>query len=143
MNAIRWRGWLVAGAIFVLGFAAGGATMAFLGTRWVRQTLRAPVEEPGRADRIAARIGADLTQELKLTADESARVQAALDQSAANFKALRVQTALRAAAELRAATDRIAAALPPEKRAEFRALSGRRFERLGFLLPAGADESRR
>ena len=143
MNGVRWRGWLVAGAIFVLGFAAGGATMAFAGMRWVRQTLRVPAEEPGRADRIAARIGADLTKELKLTAEESARVQAALDQSAANFKALRVQTALRAAAELRAATDRIAAALPPEKRAEFRALSARRFERFGFLLPGAGDDSPR
>ena len=58
-----------------------------------------------------------------------------LDQSAGNLKALRVQAGVRAAAELRASTGRIAAELPPEKRAEFYRLSAQRYERLGLSPP--------
>jgi hypothetical protein len=131
----RFRAWLVAGAIFVLGVAVGGAGLAWTGVRMFRQALQAPASAPGAADRAAARMGDDLTDSLHLTADESARVQAILDRSAARLKNLRVQVAADAKTELRTSIEAIAAELPPEKRPEFYRLIARRYERLGFAPP--------
>ena len=131
----RWRAWLVAAAIFVLGLAAGIAGTTWTGLRIFRQNLQNPGSNRGLADRAAERIGADLTETLKLNAAESTRVQTMLDQSAANLKALRVRGALMAAAELRASFERIAATLPPEKRAEFYRVIAQRYERLGLPPP--------
>lgn len=134
VSAPRWRGWLVAAAIFILGLAVGAAGAAWFGTRLVRQALQAPLEAPGLADRAAVRIGAELTKTLELTPDQSARIQGQLAQSAANLKAVRLRARAQAAAELRDSIKRISAELPPEKRAEFQRLVARRYEQLG--LPA-------
>ncbi len=132
----RWRGWLAAVAIFLLGVGVGGAGVAWSGVRVLRQELQSPATTlRGAADRAAERIGADLTTELKLTPEESARVQAVLNQSAANLRMVRVRAFAQAAAELRSSTEKIAAALPPEKHAEFYRVMARRFERLGFSPP--------
>ncbi|MBI5382612.1 MAG: hypothetical protein HZA31_11985 [Opitutae bacterium] len=130
-----WRGWLVAGAIFVLGVAAGGAGTVWLGVRYLRQSLQAPASARSTADRAAERIGADLTKTLQLTPAESARVQAILAESAGNLKTLRVQATAQIAAELRASNARIVATLPPEKRPEFYRVIARRYERLGLTPP--------
>lgn len=132
----RWRGWLVAGAIFLLGLAVGGAGTVVIGVRLFRQAMRNGPENRTLADRAAARIGADLAETLQLTPAEAARVQALLNESTANLKAVRVQAAAQAAAELRASTEKIAATLPPEKRAEFYRVIQRRFDRLGLPAPA-------
>jgi hypothetical protein len=137
MSGPRWRGWLAAGAIFALGVAVGGGGVAWWGARALRQLLHAPAHAPGLADRTAARIGADLTRDLELTAAESAQVHALLEASATRLKAVRFSAARQAAAELRATSAQIAAALPPEKRDAFHRLSTRRFDRLG-LPPSGA-----
>lgn len=131
----RRRAWLVAGAIFISGVAVGGAGMAWMGMRLLRQALQTPASAPGPADRAATRIGDDLTRTLRLTPEESDRVQAILDQSAARLKNLRVQVAADARNELRTSTEKIAAELPPEKRPEFYRLIARRYERLGFSPP--------
>jgi hypothetical protein len=91
--------------------------------------------ERGFAERVANRIGADLTASLQLTPDEASRVQAILDQSAVRLKAVRAQAAGQALAELRAANQRIAAELPPDKRAQYRRLLAQRYERLGLAPP--------
>lgn len=136
MNAApRWRGWLVAAAIFVLGIAVGGTGVVVLGIRQFRQSLQNPAGARGPADRAAERIGADLTETLQLTPEQSARMQRILNESAANLKALRVRASAQAAAELRASTERLAAELPPEKHAEFYRVITRRFERLGLTPP--------
>jgi hypothetical protein len=138
MNAGHWRGWVVATAIFVLGVAVGAAGMTWVGIRRIRHALAAPASAYGAADRTAARIGANLTDALALTPEQSARMQASLDRAAVRMKGVRVRAALQARVELRAALDEIAQELPPEKRAEFRRLVARRYERLG-LMPPEAD----
>lgn len=136
MNASpRWRGWLVAAAIFVLGIAVGGAGTVMIGARLFRQSLQNPAGARGPADRAAARIGADLTETLQLTPEQSARVQRILNESAANLKAVRLRAGIQAAVELRASTQRLLAELPPEKHAEFHRIIARRFERLGLQPP--------
>src|SRR5688572_28625549 len=95
MNAPRWRGWLVAVGIMVLGIALGAAGMAWAGTRIFREALQTAGER-GFAERVVTRIGADLTASLNLTPDESARVEAILKQSAANLKQVRAQAAAQA-----------------------------------------------
>jgi hypothetical protein len=135
MTASRWRGWLVAAAIFLLGVAVGGAGTMALGVRAFRKAMQSPATTRGMADRAVARIGADLTESLQLTPEQSARVQAVLDASAKKMKAIRVEAAVRAIAELRESTDQIAAELPPDKHAELYRVVGRRFERLGLEPP--------
>jgi allophanate hydrolase subunit 2 len=131
----RWRGWLMAGAIFILGVAVGSAGMAWTGMRVVRRALQAPMNTTGPADRAAVRIGADLTKTLQLNPEQSARVQTILEESAANLKRMRARVALSAAAELRTATERIAAELPAEKHAELYRVIAKRYERLGLRAP--------
>lgn len=135
MNALRWRGWLVAAMVFVLGVAVGAAGTVWLGTRAIRRVLQAPLSATGPADRAVARIGADLTRSLELTPDQSERVQVILEQSAVRMKAIRAGALLRAGAELRTTTDRIAAELPPEKHEELYRVIARRYERLGLRPP--------
>lgn len=135
MKPLRWRGWLVAGAIFLLGVSVGGTGMVLLGLRAFRQMVRAPAGAPGFADRAAERVAADLTKSLQLNPEESARVQAILSESAANLKAMRVRGAALAAEELRSSTERIAATLPPEKHAAFYRVMAQRYERLGLAPP--------
>lgn len=135
MSASGWRGWLAAGAILLLGITLGVGGTLWLGGRIFRQALQT-ANDRGFAERTAARIGADLTKALQLTADESARVQAVLDESATRLKGVRTQAAVKAVAELRAASQRIAAELPPAKRAEYRQLVFKRYERLGLPKPA-------
>lgn len=139
MNASKWRGWLVAAAIFLLGVAVGGAGVTALGVRAFRKAMQSPASTRGMADRAVARIGADLTESLQLTPEQSTRVQAALNASAARMRAIRIEAAARAVAELRESTDRIAAELPPEKHAELYRVVGRRFERLGLEPPRPPD----
>lgn len=130
----QWRGWIVAAAIFVLGFAAGCACTLWIGGRIVRHRLIAPPETPSLAERAASRIGADLTKNLDLTPEQSKRVQAILDQTAARLKEVRIHARQDAVAEFRNATSRIANELPPDKRREFRQMIIQRLRRLG--LPA-------
>jgi hypothetical protein len=124
----------VAVGILLLGIAVGCAGTAWAGGRIFRQTLQS-TNERGFADRTADRIGADLTNALQLTPDESARVQAILGESATRLKALRAQVAAQAVAELRTTSQRIAAELPREKRTEYRRLIFKRYERLGLPAP--------
>lgn len=135
MNESRWRGWLVAAAIFVLGVGAGGAGMAWAGIRVFRHALQNPANARGLAERAADRIGADLTRTLKLTPEESGQVQAILAQSAANIKVVRIQAATQATAELRGAIQHIGEILPREKQADFYHLIAQRYKRLGVAAP--------
>jgi len=131
----HWRGWLATAVIFILGVAVGVAGTAWTGARMLRRALQAPASAPGLANRAAERMGAELTKTLELTPAESKRVQAELDQTATNLKLLRVQWTEKAAAEIRGSTGRIAATLPPGKRAEFYRVIAKRYGRLGLATP--------
>jgi hypothetical protein len=135
VSRIGWRGWLVAGLIFLLGGAAGVTCTVVVGKRVLRNALVAPADAPGRADRVAARVAADISENLQLTSEQSERVREILADSAQNLKAIRRQAAVDVGAELRRSTQRIAAELPPEKRAElYRVIAGR-FTRIGITAP--------
>lgn len=138
MNRPRLRAWFAAIALVLLGIAFGAAATGWLGVRAIRRAVHAPVGTPGPADRAAARIAADLAEELTLTPQQSAQINAILSQSAANLKTIRADAMTAAAAELRVTTERIAAALPPEKHAALHRVLARRYERLGLTPPAVA-----
>jgi Spy/CpxP family protein refolding chaperone len=136
MSDSRWRGWLIAVAIFVLGVGVGGAGMAWAGIRVFRHITQKPdAPRGGLADRAAEYIGKNLTKQLELTSEQSAQVQAILDQSALNIKATRTKAAAEVTRELRETVRRIAAVLPGEKRAEFNRVINHRFKRLGDTAP--------
>lgn len=132
----RARGWLAALTIFALGVAVGGAGTAWLGARLLKNWVQSPASARGAADRMADRLGEDLTRELALTPEEAARVRALLEESAAAMKRIRVRTALDVAAELRASAQRLQAVLPAEKHAALRRVLAQRHERLGVRLEA-------
>ena len=134
MIASRTRAWLIALAIFVLGLAVGTAATAALGLRSIRQALRDPEGRVTFAERATDRIERELTRSLDLTPAEAKQLAANLEQTRANFRALRQRAAVDIRGELRATVRRIAADLPPEKRREFLRHVARRVERLG--LPA-------
>lgn len=140
MTGTRWRAWLAAISIFVLGLAVGAAGTVWLGTRVIRRAFQAPAASTTAAERAAARIGAELADELALTPAQAARVQAILNDSAANLRAVRMRALAEARAELRDSTARIAAELPPEKHAEFYRIIARRFHRLGMEPPTAAEQ---
>jgi hypothetical protein len=131
----QWRGWLVAAAIFVLGVGVGGAGMAWAGIRVFRHVLQNPASNHGLAERAIDRIGADLTKNLHLSPEESSQIQTILAQADTNLKGVRAQAASQATAELRAAAQRIAAILPPGKRAKFYRLIAQRYRRFGAPPP--------
>lgn len=139
MSLSHWRGWVIAGVIFALGVAVGGAGTTIWGVHRLRRALQASNETTSFADRAAARIGAQLTKELALTDAESSQVQQILSESAANLKVIRAKTARQAALELRAASRQIAAVLPTEKRAGFYRVIAKRYHRLGLMPPTPAD----
>lgn len=131
MSSGHWKAWVAALALFVSGIGVGGAVTAWVGLRDVREGVRGNGPGRGMGQRAVETIRRDLTRELELTAEESARVQVILDQSAARIRLLRLQAARQAAGELRASARQIAEELPPEKRAEFRRIMAKRFQRLG------------
>lgn len=135
MNAPRWRAWLAAAGIMLFGVALGTAVTCWIGVRIVRDAVQRAAER-NFAERVANRIGGDLTTALRLTPDETKRVQAILDDAATRMRTARTDANTQALAELRAASQRIAAELPPRKRMEFRRMMLRRYERLGLQPPA-------
>jgi hypothetical protein len=141
VNDSRWRGWLVAAAIFVLGVGAGCAGMTWAGIRVFRHTFQNPSSSRGFAERATERIEADLEAKLQLTPEESSQVRAILAQSTANLKAIRMQTVAQTSAELRTFIERISAVLPQEKRAEFQRLMAQHYKRLGLGSPESETPS--
>lgn len=127
----RARGWVAALTIFAVGLAVGGAGTAWLGARMLKSWVQSPASARGAADRMAERLGEELTRELVLTPDEAARVRTLLEESAAAMKRIRVRTAIDVATELRASAQRLQAALPEEKHAALRRVLAQRNERLG------------
>jgi hypothetical protein len=135
VNSSRWKAWLAAAAIFVLGLCIGGAGMAWAGIHVFRRALLNPPAGRGLADRAAERIGTELRRSLDLTPAEDASIQGILADTTKNLKAVRTQATAQVAAEFRSAIKRIGDALPMEKRAKFYRLVTRRYERLGLPPP--------
>ena len=131
MTDPRWRGWLVAAAIFVLGVGVGGAGMAWAGVRVFRQALQNPGNSRSLPERAANRIAADLTKNLKLSPEESAQVRTILAQSTADLKVIHIRASTQVTAELRGTMEHIATVLPLEKRADFYRIIARRYKWLG------------
>jgi hypothetical protein len=129
--------WAAAVAGLLLGAAAGGASTVWLGARALRIRLQAgPEAWPAQSERAVTRIQADLTQSLALTPEEEARVEAVLRESAGTMRAIRMRAFAQMQTELRAAIRKIAAELPPEKRAGFYQVMAKRYNRLGLQPPA-------
>lgn len=128
----RWRGWLLASAIFITGIAVGASVATWAGARLLRHNLRNPANSQGLAFRAMDRIAADLDRSLKLTSEESARVRALLDETSLNLRRVRQQAFSQTSDEMRASIRRIAAELPPEKQEACYRIISKRFERLGI-----------
>ena len=141
MNTPRWKVILAAFGLFAAGLVAGGLVTAKVGAHLVRKAWLAPVTARGPIDRAVERIQKKLAGELKLTDTEAAAVQAELARTAGEFKALRVDTVQKVRADVADTVRRIAAALPPEKRADFYKLVKERFARFDMAAPLATPQS--
>jgi hypothetical protein len=132
VNSSLRRAVLVALLIFLCGAGVGSAVTVWVGGRQIRRELAGAAEPRGRGDRAVERIGREISKELELTPAEAERVQAILGETAVNLRRLRADTMRQGLVELRGASRRISAELPPEKRDDFQRLLRKRFQRLGI-----------
>ncbi len=135
MTATRWRVWLVALVIFILGTTVGASLTLWLGIQRIRQEIRAPGSVTTAGERAATRIGNDLVSALHLTPAEASHAHAQIEEMTKRVRSLRRQANLDVAAELRSTMREIGADLPPEKREALRELVRRRFDKLGLPPP--------
>jgi len=136
MSTPRWKVFLAAFGLFFAGFVVGGLVTAKIGAHLIRKAWLAPTTARGPVDRAVERIQKSLTSELKLDAAQSAAVQTELAATTAQLKTLRVETVQKVRADIADSVRRIAATLPPEKRADFYKLVKERFTRFGMQAPA-------
>jgi hypothetical protein len=132
MNSSRWKVWVAAIVIFFAGIAVGSVITVGIGSRMLRNAIRANPTAAGQADRSMVRLHRNIVRELKLDDANSAKIKSELDQTALELKRLRFATVLRARAILREAVNRIATDLPPEKREKFKTMSEQRLRRVGL-----------
>ena len=136
MITLHWKALLAAGFLFLAGVAAGVLGTVGYGVRHTRALLREPSVAAGRFERATNRIEKRLVAELALDEAQAAVVRREFARTASELRALRVETVQRTRRTISATILRIGAQLPPEKRAELRALAARRLHRLGMEAPA-------
>lgn len=148
MNGGTWKAWVGALALVVFGFAVGVGVTAFVGVKRLRDAISEPPPARvggggGERDRALARIHENLTEELDLTPEETARLEAVLKQSAENLRALRQEGGRKMRAELERTVKEIGEILPPEKREAYRKHVDKRFEWLKNPPRRGEREPRK
>jgi hypothetical protein len=117
---ISWRAWLAALALVVFGFALGVGATTYVGLKRLRENLNNPANARLIADRALERIHRNITEELKLTPEESAQLKTTLATGAANLRTIRQRSLRESRAEIDRLVKQISEELPQEKRAVFR-----------------------
>jgi hypothetical protein len=120
MKPVAWRAWLGALALIVFGFGLGVAATTYVGMKKLRENLNNPAAARVIADRALERIHRNITEELALSPEESARLQERLATGAANLRAVRQRSVRESRAEIERLIKQIAEDLPAEKRVIFR-----------------------
>jgi len=131
---MRARAWIAAGLFFVAGMAVGSIITLRIGQRLVRHAFSAPADAPAPIDHRAKKIEAQLKRALDLSPSQEAQVDAAIEQTTHEFKALRVDTGRRLQEVLNRGVAAAAAPLTPAQRAKFLELAKERMDRLGLVL---------
>lgn len=142
----RWRAIVAIIVIFSLGIIVGSAVTAIIGARLFKRAVMAPAHPPGPqagpnlADRATKRITADLASQLDLTPEQTQQVAFELDRMTEAMRRARADMIRDTRKELFVAIRRISVNLPQEKRAEFRRLIRKRFDRAGLPPPPENEE---
>lgn len=132
MTTTRTRIWLAAGGLFLFGLTVGVCLTVMVGGRQLRRGAERPDSRTLLVERVVERIGRDLAHELALTPDEVALVRRELITAALATRQARLHALAESSREFRAATQRIAAGLAPEKRESFDRITRERLRRVGL-----------
>jgi len=128
MNRFSWRVAVGVLALIVFGFALGVGFTTWLGMRRVRAFINDPTSVRTMGDRGLGRIRNHLVDELGLTPEEKARVEAILDKSATTMRTMRRENMRAVRGEIHRAMREIADSLPPEKREKLQQQLAKRFQ---------------
>jgi Spy/CpxP family protein refolding chaperone len=132
-SALKWK--LIAG--FLLVFLAGGLTGAFVAAKTTRHFLFAASHHEVVAQRMRARLQA----QLGLTPEQMAKISPPIDKAAAQLEQIRRDTARRVHETFAEAHEQIAKDLTPEQKVKLEQLRERHHRWLHRLHP-GRDRPR-
>jgi hypothetical protein len=129
----RGKAVLLLAFIFILGAACGIGGGLLVLRRIAQHALTHPGGENAPMDRAAAHIESILAADLDLTAAERAAVHTELQQTAADFKALRAEVWQKAVVNVEDTLGRIAKHLPAEKQKRLQAQAEKRLRPWGLM----------
>lgn len=129
----RWKAVLLLLLVFVLGAGCGIGGGLLVLRRIVQHAVAQPDDAPAPVDRLAGKIESLMVAELALTDSERSAVHAELLQTAADFKALRLEVWQKAGMHVAGSLDRICKHLPAEKQAILRKKAAERLGPWGLL----------
>lgn len=133
ITSSRWKAVLLLLLVFALGAGCGIGGGLLVLRRIVQHAIAHPEETHAPVDRVVGKIEALMVAELDLTDSERSAVHAELLQTAAEFKALRLEVWQKAGRNVAGSLDRICQHLPAEKQATLRKKAAERLGPWGLL----------
>ncbi|MBB5034286.1 hypothetical protein [Prosthecobacter vanneervenii] len=129
----RWKAVLLLLLVFILGAGCGIGGGLLVVRRALQHAIAHPSESHAPVDRLMHKVESVMVAELALTETERAAVHAELQQTATDFKALRLEMWQKAGANVEGSLDRICKHLPAEKQALLRKKAVERLGPWGLL----------
>lgn len=132
-HSSRWKAVLLLLLVFALGAGCGIGGGLLVLRRILQRAIAHSSESHAPVDRLMHKIESVMVAELSLTETERTAVHAELQQTAADFKALRQEVWQKAGTSVGGSLDRICKHLPAEKQALLRKKAAERLGPWGLL----------
>lgn len=132
-SSSRWKAVLLLVLVFILGAGCGIGGGLLVLRRIVQHAIAHPNDEHAPVDRVVGKIESMMVAELDLTDSERSAVHAELLQTAAEFKALRLEVWQKAGRSVAGSLDRICKHLPAAKQETLRKKAAERLGPWGLL----------
>ncbi len=129
----RWKAALLLLVVFALGAGCGIGGGLLVLRRIVQHAIAHPNESHAPVDRVVGKIESLMVAELDLTESERSAVHAELLQTAADFKALRLEVWQKAGMSVADSLDRLCKHLPADKQATLRKKAADRLGPWGLI----------
>lgn len=133
ITSSRWKAILLLALVFTLGAGCGIGGGLLVLRRIVQHAIAHPDEAHAPVDRAVGKIESLMVAELDLSDSERSAVHEELLQTAAEFKALRLEVWRKASMNVAGSLDRICQHLPAEKQATLRKKAAERLGPWGLL----------
>src|ERR1039458_8657721 len=115
--SFKFKPWLVLGVIFIVGVVTGSALTIGLGPHF---------RHPPRAGEMKKRWLMHLAEQLKLTADQQAKIEPILTDAESQIQSVHRDEVSRGSQIIKAANDQISALLTPEQKVELQKMESDR-----------------